>query len=132
METNENTTGRIAASYVSHFLFPCHRGVINNGDNLIIFGNDGWPSGRVRKEVEYVRARLPQLGLEEESFGEDGYSWAIVCRNYKRLDVEMDLEEILNDGWRMAWEAREQPPTNKTAVIPQTTIDPMLNFGRGN
>src|SRR4051794_28801004 len=104
MLANE-TTGRatVAANFVGTFLMRQHRGVLDCGDALIVFGNDGYRNDRrSQEEVALLRNRLPALDLREAGFGVDdgdGYAWALVLDNYQRLDAINELEDAVRAAW---------------------------------
>jgi hypothetical protein len=93
----------VAAEFVGAFLFHRHRGVIDCGDRLIIFGNDGYENDtRSQREVEIVLDSMseddPILGIDAE-----GCSWAIVFTDYSRKKFdEEELNRMVWDAWMLA------------------------------
>ena len=101
---------KAAAEFVGHCLFHRHRGVLDCGDKVVLFGNDGYDSdARSRKEVELVRSGLEAMGLKTHGFGtgypdEDGNgSWAVVVENYSGQPMNIpDLEALVRKAWDQA------------------------------
>jgi hypothetical protein len=76
-----------AATLVFSHLLGGRRGVMpwRQHGIAVVFGNDGYSFySRSRDEVESVRERLRERGIEELDFGldaQEGYSWAMLVRS---------------------------------------------------
>jgi hypothetical protein len=103
---------KAAADFVGRCLFDQHRGVLDCGDKVVLFGNDAYDSDpRSRKEVELVRSGLEAMGLQAHGFGtgypdEDGNgSWAVVVENYSRQPMNIPaLDALVRQAWTKACE----------------------------
>jgi hypothetical protein len=101
---------KAAAEFVGRCLFHRHRGVLDCGDKVVLFGNDGYDSdARSRKEAELVRSGLEAMGLKAHGFGtgypdEDGNgSWAVVVENYSGQPMNIPaLEALVRQAWDQA------------------------------
>ncbi len=113
----ENEVAAAAAEYVYQCLFPRHRGVLDCGDKIVVFGNDGYrtedgEASRALHEIELLKQYLKKEGLWDESrphrspqFGlsKNGYSWAVVIFNYQRRYIDLkELEDTLMACWDSA------------------------------
>jgi hypothetical protein len=89
-----------------------------------VFGNDNYQAdAKARREVELIRAQLPETDAEEVGFGlsQDGFSWALLVRvNDSRYQtavgkalqkelLKVFLEEAVSRAWRHACEDSPQP-----------------------
>lgn len=95
-----------AAEFTSRCMFHWHRGVIDCGDKVVIFGNDGYELGNTaEREVQLIREYIETTGLHADGFGLDssGYSWAVVATNYSRVSVDIPkLETAVNECFSTA------------------------------
>ncbi|QDU29460.1 hypothetical protein ETAA8_45700 [Anatilimnocola aggregata] len=103
---SNNTAAKAAAEFVGECLFHRHRGVLNYGDKVILFGNDGYEKDqRSQEEVELIKRHLADCKLEVSEFGQstEGFSWAIVVNNYQRKRISTNrLEKRLWECWQQA------------------------------
>jgi hypothetical protein len=91
--------------------------VIEEGAVIGVFGNDNYiAEAKARREVEFTRRQLREIGGEEAGFGlsQDGYTWALLVRcderRYKtaagkamqRELLKIALEEAVSRAWRRA------------------------------
>jgi hypothetical protein len=103
MEMDWQAAASEAATYVSRNLMAAHRGAMpwRHLGIAVVFGNDGYScedDSRPREEVDSVRGRLRERGIEELGFGlnaGDGYSWAMLVRS--------DDVEYLHDAVWRSW-----------------------------
>jgi hypothetical protein len=93
----------IAAEFAGSFLMHRHRGVIDCGDQFVIYGNDGYSiDARSRREAELVVEELadgnPVLGISDE-----GYTWAVVVTDYQRPTFDPErLNKMVWNAWMLA------------------------------
>jgi hypothetical protein len=108
-ELQQTKRGKAIATEVDETLFQAHRGAFVRGEELIVFGNDGFENdskGRAKREVEAAITWAKDCDLEVTDFGtdEDGYSWALVCRSTDATDNDLPVlahkaEDVLWKAW---------------------------------
>lgn len=124
-DTQLDDTARIAADFVRAFLMSQHRGVLDCGDQFVVFGNDGYAvDERSRREVEivldYFKNDSPIVDV-----GHDGYSWAVVVTDYQRKTFDADLlTKMVWNAWMTACDEASdcgltgQSNQNETGIAP--------------
>jgi hypothetical protein len=90
--------------------FCNHRGVIQEGEWLLIFGNDGWGAadGRVRREVELTVNKLHENGWLVMGFGlaEEDYTWVLlVSADSKEPAAATQAQTMVDSAW---WQATDE------------------------
>jgi hypothetical protein len=101
--------GRALAAHLHNTMPQARCGAFVRGEELVIFGNDGYEKGtkdRARREVEAVVAWAREMGLEVTDFGtsEGGYSWALVCLGLAHTPDQLaglafEAEDMLRKAW---------------------------------
>jgi hypothetical protein len=103
---SNNTAAKAAAEFAGECLFHRHRGVLDCGDKVILYGNDGYEKDqRSQEEVELIKRYLEDRKFEVSKVGQSavGYSWAIVVNNYRRRRISISrLEKRLWECWQQA------------------------------
>jgi hypothetical protein len=103
---------------VNPFIPPRSSLVVETRDEEVVavavYGNDGYDSSeRARLEVELVRQRFPELGLEETGFGlsPDGHTWVLlvhpveetyrtkVGQTFQLELVRVALDDLVQRAW---------------------------------
>jgi hypothetical protein len=77
--TNQDWAG--LADWVRENLSEARRGVLRRAGRLVVFGNDGYSTLAVRREVELMRGWLEARGYAVEGPDADaaGHTWAMVA-----------------------------------------------------
>jgi hypothetical protein len=98
--------GKALAAEVNETMHEAHRGAFVRGQELVVFGNDGYENdsrGRAQREVGKALAWAHRKGLKVTDFGTDadGYSWALVCHGPYPLPDELaaEAEDVLWKAW---------------------------------
>ena len=111
---------KAAANYVSRCLFHVHRGMLDCGDKIILFGNDGAAKDeRARNEIDFIREALPSYKINGHFLAtSDGeaYSWAILILNYDRAikdGTKAKLERLVWESWKLACAAEAEAVTTR-------------------
>lgn len=103
---NNNRAAKAAAEFAGECLFHRHRGVLDCGDKVILYGNDGYEKDqRSQEEVELIKRYLADRKLEVSEFSpsDEGFSWAIVVNNYQKKRISINrLERRLWECWQQA------------------------------
>jgi 6-phosphogluconate dehydrogenase (decarboxylating) len=102
-EEYDTQSANAAAEYAGQCLFHIHRGILDCGDKVILYGNDGYKEDpRSQKEVELVSAALKDLGHDKPIFGQSqcGYTWSLMILDYNReIKTVKHFEKILEVAW---------------------------------
>src|SRR5262249_53781708 len=105
MKYSDETLAKVM-EHVGTVLFEAHRGVVRYGDELIVFGNDGFQQDdRVKEEYRLMLDWLSRNGYRERAnlLGRDGYSWMILVGPPPGRGAMEPVEHALWSCWAKAF-----------------------------